>query len=194
MRLVSGHTKYWACTGIGAHAAIHLAKKGGRIVLVGRNEGRLNDVSSEIIKDNAPKPLIIVADVTMDAERIIQETIDHFGSLDVLVNNAAEITCDTADNIELEDFDRIMNTNVCSIVHLRKLAVPHLEKTNGNISNVSSIAGLRTKVNSFGHSISKAAVNQLTKNAALDLASKGIRMNAINPGAINSRHNKLKTM
>lgn len=66
-----------------------------------------------------------------------------------------------------------MNTNVRSIIHLTKLAVPHLEKTKGNILNVSSIAGFRIRPNSLAYSISKAAVNQLTKSAALDLASKG---------------------
>lgn len=177
-----------ASTGIGAHLAVHLAKKGGHIALVGRNEDRLKKVSDEIKNVDGPNALIIVADVTRDAERIIQSTVDHFGSLDVLVNNAAEMSRDTAENIELSNFDCTINTNVRSIVHLIKLSVVHLEKTKGNILNVSSIAGLRTKVNCYGHSISKAAVNQLTKNAALDLASKGIRVNAVNPGAIRTPH------
>lgn len=164
-------------TGIGAHAAVHLAKKGASVAMIGRNEDRLNDVREQIKNVGAPKPLIIVADVTKDAQRIIDETIKHFGKLDVLVNNAAILSRNSVENIELAEYDRIMNTNVRSIVELTKLAVPHLERTMGNILNVSSIAGLRIRPNSFAYSISKAALNQLTKSAALDLAPKGIRYN-----------------
>lgn len=174
-----------ASSGIGAHAAVHLAKKGGSIALVGRSERRLHEVKETIENNGASQtPLVIVADVTADAERIIAETIKHFGKLDVLINNAGVGSRNTIENIDLTEYDRIMDTNVRSIIELSKLTVPYLEKSGGNILNVSSAAGLRVKPEMFAYCISKAAVNQLTKSAALDLASKGIRVNAINPVAI----------
>lgn len=173
-----------ASSGIGAHAAIHLASKGASVALIGRNHDRLNEVKDQIKAAGSPSPLVIVADVTTDAEHIISETIKHFGKLDVLVNNAGILSLNTIENIDLDDYDRIMNTNVRSIIELTKLAVPHLAKTKGNILNVSSAAGLRVKPNMLAYCISKAAINQLTKSAALDLAPKGIRVNAINPVVI----------
>ena len=172
-RGISSHFKCYFQ--IGADAAVHLAKRGGSIALVGRNEDRLSDVREKIKRAGAPKPLIIVADVTTDAERIINETVNHFGRLDVLINNAGILSRNTVETAELSEYDRIMNTNVRAVIELTKLAIPHLEKTKGNILNVSSIAGLRIRPNSFVYSISKAALNQLTKSAALDLAPKGIR-------------------
>lgn len=150
-------------SGIGAGAAMHLAKKGATIVLVGRNEQRLKEVSEKIKKAGGPTPLAIVGDVTVDAERIISETIAHFGKLDVLVNNAGFTHKDSIETVDLAEYDRVMNTNVRSVIELTKLAVPHLEKTQGNILNVSSASGLRVKPNFFSYCISKAAINQLTK-------------------------------
>lgn len=128
-----------ASSGIGADAAIHLAKKGASIALVGRNEQRANEVSEKIKNSGAPTPLVIVADVTKDASRIIADTIAHFGKLDVLINNAGIVKRNTIENVDLADFDRVMNTNVRSVIELTKFAVPHLEKTKGNVLNVSSI-------------------------------------------------------
>lgn len=170
-----------ASSGIGADASRHLAKLGAKVALVGRNQERLNLVASQIINAGSPAPLIIVADVTNDAERIINQTLQHYGQLNVLINNAGIYSSNSASDIDLMEYDRIMNTNVRSLVELTKLAVPHLEKTKGNILNVSSASGLRVQYYSYVYCISKAAVNQLTKSAALDLASKGIRVNAINP-------------
>lgn len=170
-----------ASSGIGADAARHLAKLGGKIALVGRNEKRLNEVADDIKNSGSPAPLTIVADVTQEAERIVTETVQHFGQLNVLINNAGIFSHNSADNIDLVDYDRVMDTNVRSIVELTKFAIPYLEKTKGNILNVSSASGLRVQPNSLVYCMSKAALNQFTKSAALDLASKGIRVNAINP-------------
>ncbi|XP_031638407.1 uncharacterized protein LOC116350671 [Contarinia nasturtii] len=173
-----------ASSGIGAHAAEHLAKKGASVSLVGRNQERLNEVVERIKTAGAPIPLAIVADVTKDVQRIIDETVNHFGKLDVLINNAGIMSKDSIENVDLAEYDWIMNTNVRAVIELTKLAIPHLEKTKGNILNVSSAAGLRVKPNFLSYCISKAAVNQLTKSAALDLAPKRIRVNAINPVAV----------
>lgn len=170
-----------ASSGIGADAARHLAKLGGKIALVGRNEKRLQEVADEIKNSGSPAPLTIAADVTKEAERIVRETIQHFGQLNVLINNAGIYSHNSADNIDLADYDSVMDTNVRSVVELTKWAIPHLEKTKGNILNVSSASGLRVQPNSLVYCMSKAALNQYTKSAALDLASKGIRVNAINP-------------
>lgn len=72
----------------GADAALHLAKLGGQIALVGRNEKRLNDVVNEIKNAGSPHPLPILADVTKDAQGIINGTVKHFGKLNFLINNA----------------------------------------------------------------------------------------------------------
>lgn len=125
-----------------------------------------------------------MADVSKDTQRIIDETIKEFGQLDVLINNAGYGKQDNIENIDLDEYDRLMDVNVTSVIKLSKLAVPYLAKTKGNILNVSSAAGLRPKPSFLSYCMSKAAVNQFTKCCALDLAPKRIRVNAINPVAI----------
>lgn len=173
-----------ASSGIGADCAKNLAKLGGKLALVGRDEQRLNNVADQIKAAGSPTPLIIVADVTVDSERIINETIQHFGQLNILINNAAILTKNNIETIDLADYDRIMDTNVRSVIALTKLAVPHLEKTKGNILNVSSAAGLRPKANVLAYCISKSAISMFTKCTALELAPKGIRVNGICPVTI----------
>lgn len=173
-----------ASSGIGAHAAQHLAKLGAKMSIVGRNEKRLNDVAEQIKNAGLSAPLVIVADVTKDAERIVTNTIKHHGKLDILVNNAGIVTQDNISNHKMSEFDGIFDTNVRSIITLTKLCVPHLEKTKGNVVNVSSVAGLKAIPNVLSYCMSKAALDQFTKCAALELAAKGIRVNSINPAAI----------
>lgn len=120
-----------ASNGIGADAAIYLAKQGASVSIVGRNAERLNKVAEEIKKSGAPV-LAIVADVTKDAERIVQETINKFGQLDVLINNAGYGKPDTVVGVDLAQFDSIFDTNIRSVITLTKLCVPYLEKTKGN--------------------------------------------------------------
>ncbi|XP_055325833.1 uncharacterized oxidoreductase TM_0325-like [Sitodiplosis mosellana] len=171
-------------SGIGAGAAIHLAKLGAKVAIVGRNEKGLAEVAEQIKNSGSSSPLQIVADVTKDGERIVDETIKQFGRLDVLLNNAGISVHNTICDMNCADFDRVFDTNVRSVITLTQLCLPHLEKTKGNIVNVSSIAGLKPIPTLTAYSISKAALDQLTRCCALDLASKGIRVNAVNPAVI----------
>jgi len=174
-----------ASSGIGADAARHLAKLGGQLSIVGRNKDLLNGVADEIKKSGSSvPPLVIAADVTKDAELIINQTLKHFGKLDVLINNAGIYQSDSANNFDVTLFDKILNTNLRAVTILTSLAVPHLEKTKGNIVNVSSVAGIKSLPSTLSYCISKAALDQFTKCVALDLAPKGIRVNSVNPAMI----------
>lgn len=173
-------------SGIGADAAREFAKLGARVVIVGRNEERLKEMAEKIIADGSLSPLSVVADVSKDPEKIISETIQNFGRLDVLVNNAgiAKWEHDSLIDFDANLYDEIMDVNLKSVVILTNLAIPYLEKTKGNIVNVSSIAGLIPSPTQIAYFISKAGVNHLTKCAAVALGSKGIRVNAIEPAII----------
>ncbi|XP_055696789.1 3-oxoacyl-[acyl-carrier-protein] reductase FabG-like [Phlebotomus papatasi] len=176
-----------ASSGIGVGTAILFAEQGAKLAITGRNEERLRETLG---KCKSPKSgrsnAIIVADVTKedDAKKIINNTIAHFGQLDVLVNNAGILEGGSIENTSLEQYDSIMNTNVRSVYHLTMLAVPHLIKTKGNIVNVSSVAGTRSFPNILAYGMSKSAVDQFTKCTALELAPKQVRVNAVNPGVI----------
>lgn len=174
-----------ASSGIGAGAAKHLAKLGGKVCLVGRNAKLLNEVADDIkLSGSLVQPLVIVADVTKDAQRIISEAVKHFGKLDVLINNAGIYKPDNASNFKIELFDDIFDTNFRAAATLTSLAVPYLEKTKGNIVNVSSVAGLKAIREATSYCVSKAALDQFTKCTAADLAPKGIRVNSVNPAMI----------
>lgn len=138
-----------AGSGIGADASRHLAKLGGKVALVDCNEKSVLEVAEQIEKAGHPKPLVIVADVTIDTERIISTTIKHFEKLDVLVNNAGIVQYDNVTSVHLDNFDRLFDINVRSAVKLTQLAVPYLQKTKGNIVNTASIAALQCEVSAF---------------------------------------------
>lgn len=174
-----------ASSGIGSAAAKQFANLGASLALTGRNLENLENVAAQCaIPANTPKPFIITGELTneSDTKRILDATVKHFGRLDVLVNNAGILEAGTIENTSLEQYDRLMNTNVRSIYHLSMLAVPHLIKTKGNIVNVSSVNGIRAFPGVLAYCMSKAAVDQFTRCVALDLASKQVRVNCVNPG------------
>lgn len=174
-------------SGIGAATAEHFSKLGAILALTGRNADNLNaTIEKCVTKDDTPRPLPIIADITIesDAKMIIEKVIQTFGRLDVLINNAGIIERGTIETTSLEQYDRVMNTNVRSIYHLTMLAVPHLIASKGNIVNVSSVNGIRSFPGILAYNISKSAVDQFTRCVALELAAKGVRCNSINPGVI----------
>ncbi|XP_031626587.1 uncharacterized protein LOC116342921 [Contarinia nasturtii] len=176
-----------ASSGIGAAAAEFFAKQGSLLALVGRNEERFSKVIDKIKESGVEaEPLVILADISVDYERIISETIERYGRLNVLINNAGFAIPGTIESTRTEDFDSIMSTNVRGTFLLTQLAVPHLIATKGNIVNVSSICGLRTFPSLLAYCMAKAALDHFSRIVAIDLAAKGVRCNAVNPGVIDT--------
>lgn len=174
-----------ATSGIGRATAHRFASAGARVALVGRNVEALEDVA-EGVAERGGEAAKIVADVTdeADARRAVEEAVERFGGLDVLVNAAGVISNGTVETTPLAEWDAMMNVNLRSVFHLMQLAAPHLERRPGNIVNVSSVTGLRAFPGVLAYCVSKAGVDQLTRCAALELAPKGVRVNAVNPGVV----------
>lgn len=173
-----------ASSGIGADAARHLSQLGAKVAIVGRNTERLDAIAEQIRNAGSPTPLAITADIGADSARIIDETVQHFGQLDILVNNAGISALESLEHFQLETFDRIFRTNLRAAVQLTKLAIPHLERTRGNVVNVSSLGGHRPAKDLLVYSMAKSGLNMFTQYAAVELGPKGIRVNAISPGVV----------
>lgn len=174
-----------AGSGIGAQTAKRFAQQGARLALVDQNEDLLFKVSQEIQASGAPQPLSIATDVDK-SDLIISTIVEHFSKLDVLINCAGVVVRQNITNIETAEFDRVMYTNLRSVVCLTKEAIPFLEKTKGNIVNVSSVVGALPSSELLAYSMSKSALNALTKCASVTLGPKGIRVNAVLPGITNT--------
>ena len=174
-----------ASSGIGRAVALRFAEEGALVTLVGRARPALSEIAAEI-KAGGGEGFAVVADVTdeRDAERVVRETIDDFGALDVLVNAAGILANGTVETTSLAAWDEMLDVNLRAVFNLMRLAVPHLAERRGNVVNVSSVTGLRAFPGVLAYCVSKAGVDQLTRCAALELAPRGVRVNAVNPGVV----------
>lgn len=173
-----------ASSGIGAATAVLFSKLGAQLALTGRNEENLMKTGDKCHKESGIKPLLVTGDLTneSDTERVVKNSVDHFGRLNILVNNAGIIALGGIQQVTLDQYDLVMNTNVRSMLHITQLSVPHLIETQGNIVNVSSINGLRAFAGVLTYSLSKHTIDAFTRCVALDLADKQVRVNCVNPG------------
>ena len=174
-----------ATSGIGHACAIAFANEGAKVVCIGRKPTALKDVEQQI-RDLGAEVLTIEADLSEieQAERAVKRATEVFGGIDVLVNAAGHISTGTIENTSLEAWDDMMNVNVRAAFQLMQQAVPSLIERRGNIVNVSSVTGLRSFPGVLAYCVSKAALDQLTRCASLELAAKGVRVNAVNPGVV----------
>ncbi len=174
-----------ASSGIGKAVAALFANNGATVIAVGRNEKELAALR-ESVQSTDGTVKIQLADVTelSQIDRIVSEIVQSFGQIDVLVNSAGIIKNGTIEDTTLADWDKMMNINLRSVFNLMQKCVPHMIESKGNIVNVSSVAGTRSFPNVLAYSVSKAAIDQLTRCSALELAAKGIRVNAVNPGVV----------
>jgi len=171
-------------SGIGEETAIHLAELGANLVVTGRDEQRIKSVAEKCRKISGKKVVSVAADLLNDndVQNLFETTIQEFGKLDVLVNNAGVGDLSyMSDPKIMELYKLVMDTNLRCVVLLSHLAMPYLEKTKGCIINISSIASRKPSPKTTCYCMSKAALDMLTKCMAQELGPKGVRVNSINP-------------
>lgn len=175
-----------ASSGIGAGTAVHLAGLGAKLALVARNKDQLEGVAARCREAGSPDVLVCPSDLSIEIDCIkaVQQAVDYFKGLDVMVNSAGILVGGSIETLSSEDYDRVMNINTKAAFILTQQAIPHLIKTKGNIVHVSSVTGLRAFPGVLAYNMSKAALDQLTRCVALEVADRGVRVNAVNPGVI----------
>jgi NAD(P)-dependent dehydrogenase (short-subunit alcohol dehydrogenase family) len=172
-----------AGSGIGRACAAAFAREGAQVVLVGRR----HDSLASTAKQMAGEKLVLSADITRpaDIERIMAATLQQFGRIHILVNNAGVLFTGSAEALSEEQWDQMFETNVKAVWRLSRSVLPHLRVAGGgSIVNISSVLGLVGAPNRAGYAASKGAVTLLTKAMALDHATEHIRVNCICPAVV----------
>ena len=176
--IVSGAT-----AGIGKAIALLFGKNGCKVVASGRNEERGNAVVKEI-KDNGGEAVFVKADICSesDLKNLVDTAVSTYGQLDIVVNNAGSGLSKPLSDITSEDWDHIFTADCKSVFLMMKFALPHLLKTRGNVINLSSASVYKPMPRMHGYCAAKAAVIELSKTAAMELAAQGVRVNVLCPG------------
>jgi len=169
-----------AGSGIGAAAAARFAAEGACVALAGRRLAKLQEVAAPL---DPGKTLVWQTDVAKlaDVEALVAATVEKFGRLDVMVNNAGVGTLGSFTDLSLDDWRNIMAINVDGVLYGCRVALPHLLKNGGNIVNVSSLSGLGGDWGMAFYNASKGAVSNMSRALALEYGGQGVRVNVVNP-------------
>lgn len=176
-----------ASRGIGKAIAVKLAELGANLVLNYRSDSKsVEDVIKEI-ESKGSKAIAVQGDVSIfsDAENIVKKAVEVFGSLDILINNAGITKDGLVLRMKEEDFDKVIDVNLKGAFNCIRHAAPVMVKQKGGkIVNISSVVGVTGNAGQINYSAAKAGIIGVTKSAARELASRGINVNAVAPGFI----------
>ncbi len=173
-----------ASRGIGRAIAEVFVREGATVVICGRKKETLEQVAHEI--GPTVRPIVCHVGRSEQIQAMVDETTREFGRIDILVNNAATNVAQ-APCLDVDEgmFDKMVEINLKSAFRLTKLIAPGMvERGSGSIINISSISGLRPQFEGLLYSMTKAALIMMTQSYALELSPKGVRVNAIAPGLI----------
>jgi len=175
-----------AGAGIGEATALLFAKEGAKVCCNSLSTSAKEVVAK--IKLSGGDAIFVQADISIEEEanRIIEKTIETYGKIDILFNNAGIVLGGAIDTISTEDWDRTMAVNVRGIYLVTKYAIPHLRKTQGVIINNSSSVAFKGVKDRVAYTASKGAVLSMTRAMAADYLDDNVRVNAICPGTTDS--------
>jgi len=177
-----------ASAGIGRAIALAFAREGCRVTLSARTEERLQQVAEEV-EDLGGEALVVPVDVTKaaDIERMVEETVERFGRVDILINNAGILILKKVVDTTFEDWKRTLDTDLTSVFLASKAVLPQMiEQKSGQIINVASIAGKRSGRLHGSYSAAKFGVLGFTEALASEVKEHNIRVNAVNPGMVDT--------
>lgn len=176
--------------GIGRSISLELAKAKVKVVINYRSSAQSAEELVNEITSFGGEAIAIKADISnfTDAKNLVDKTIEHFGKLNILVNNAG-ITDDALIlRMKEESFDSVITTNLKGVWNMCKHASRALLKAEyGRIINISSVSGIKGNIGQSNYSAAKAGVIGLTKSLAREFASKGVTVNAVSPGFIDTK-------
>ncbi|SES82831.1 3-oxoacyl-ACP reductase FabG [Anaerobranca gottschalkii] len=172
--------------GIGEFTAKRFAQEGAKVVVADLNEADVNKVVEEI-KAEGGQAIGMIVNVTdrEQVDKMVADTLEHFGGLDILVNNAGITADNTLLKMTQEEWDRVINVNLTGVFHCGQAAAKVMaEKGSGVILNATSVVGLYGNFGQTNYAATKWGVIGMTKTWAKELGKKGIRVNAVAPGFI----------
>jgi 3-oxoacyl-[acyl-carrier protein] reductase len=180
-----------ASKGIGAAIAKALAANGSKVVVNYSSDKKSADTVVKDIVENGGIAVSIQADITKvsDVKRLFEESQEHFGKIDTLVNNAGVYKFEPIELVTEEEFHRQMNSNVLGTVLSIQQALKYFNEHGGSIINISSVASVKATPMSLVYSASKGAVDAITRALSKELGSKKIRVNSILPGPTQTEGN-----
>ncbi|MCG7331556.1 SDR family NAD(P)-dependent oxidoreductase [Salinicoccus roseus] len=172
--------------GIGRKTAEQMVKLGAKVMLVARGEAGLKEAKEEISRFGEVD--YVVADVKEDAaaSQIIEQTVERFGRLDVLINNAGGSFAKPFEEVAVSDWEQDIDLKLMAAVRISKAALPHLKKQGGAILNLTAVLGKTPPASSLPTTVSRAAGMAMTKAMSKDLGKYGIRVNTVCIGLIRS--------
>jgi NAD(P)-dependent dehydrogenase (short-subunit alcohol dehydrogenase family) len=174
-------------SGIGRAVSIAYAKEGAQVAIVYLNEEGDAEDTRDAVEAAGAACLLIRGDISDErfCHAAVQETTQRFGRLDILVNNAAEqFPQESVSDISTEQLERTFRTNLFSMFHLVKAALPHLKKQRGRIVNTASVTAYKGSPQLLDYSTTKGAIVAFTRSLALQLVKEDIRVNAVAPGPV----------
>lgn len=175
--------------GIGKAIALQFASLGAKVVINYRSSISQVEELLKTIQENGGEAIAIRADISKEeeAKKLIEEAVSHFGRIDILVNNAGITKDNLLMRMSEEDFDSVLDINLKGTFFCTKSASKiMLKQKSGKIINISSVVGLTGNIGQANYAASKAGVIGMTKAVARELASRGITVNAVAPGFIES--------
>ena len=185
-----------ATSGIGKATAQILALNGYDLIITGRREDLLNDLSSTIIKETTAEVLSLCFDVRefSKVEEAINSLTGKWENIDLLINNAGlAVGLEPVYAGVIDDWDRMIDTNVKGLLYVSRLISPRMvAKESGHIINLSSIAGHEVYPNGAAYCASKHAVQAITKAMRIELLPFGIKVSCISPGMVDTEFSKVR--